>query len=365
MTGHPDPENAEPVAGPHRPDATDPAGPADPDELDDDELLALAALLLDPLPDPPVPPLGLSREHFLALASDIRRERARPRRRARGLASVTAFVAVLATVGLVVIIGIAHRNGGVSQDPSASAAPVPAPAPLRLAAPQPAAGRLAELAERARQAAPVPGIGSYTYVRTRQWTSPPGGGAAPVTDEQTWWGPDMSGQHRSCPVSGFTASRPPVSCGIREAVVPASAPIMLQAPSEDPALLAVQLAHAGALPDTSEQAQVFFDRVVALMRTTALTPAQRAAALRILADTPGIVHRGEVADPMGRRGLAVTVDPAQRAMPATVAVFDMDSGQLLAVERLTQPSGATGAVDTFELTEAVMLLEIRRTDQPT
>ncbi|MEV0570773.1 CU044_5270 family protein [Dactylosporangium sp. NPDC050588] len=367
MTGHPDRENVESVGGPHRPDAADPAGPPDPDdpaELDDDELLALAALLLDPLPDPLVPPLDLSREHFLALAGNIRRQRARPRGRARLAASVAAFVAVLATVSLVVIIGVAHRNGGVSDDPTASVAPVPAPAPLTLAAPQSAADRLAELAELARQAPPIPGAGSYTYVRTRQWTLPPGGGTALVTDEETWWGADMSGQRRSCPVPGFTAPHPAAKCGISDAVGPASAPIMLQAPSEDPALLAVQLAHAGDLPDVSDRARIFLDRIVALMRTVALTPAQRAAALRVLADTPGIVHHGEVVDPTGRRGLAVAADPAQRATPATVAVFDVGSGQLLTVERATQPSQTSSDVDTSEIVGVVMLLDIRHVNQP-
>jgi hypothetical protein len=74
--------------------------------------------------------------------------------------------------------------------------------------------------------------------------------------------------------------------------------------------------------------------VIDLYKEHALDPAQRAAAIRVLADTSGLVYRGLVLDRKGRPGIAVSVD-SDGGNLREVAVFDEATGQLLSYEQVT------------------------------
>jgi hypothetical protein len=60
----------------------------------------------------------------------------------------------------------------------------------------------------------------------------------------------------------------------------------------------------------------------------------RAAILRVLADVPGFVWRGEVTDRGGRKGVAITYDDREHGQQ-NLLVFDPGTGALLAGELLT------------------------------
>ena len=72
----------------------------------------------------------------------------------------------------------------------------------------------------------------------------------------------------------------------------------------------------------------------------------RAEILRVLADVPGFLWRGQVTDRAGRSGLAVTFD--DRAHDAqSLLIFDQETGELLAHERLTLSAVRISAYKVF------------------
>lgn len=60
----------------------------------------------------------------------------------------------------------------------------------------------------------------------------------------------------------------------------------------------------------------------------------RAEILRILADVPGFLWRGQVTDRAGRKGVAITFDDREHDAQSLL-IFDPNTGELLAHERLT------------------------------
>jgi hypothetical protein len=60
----------------------------------------------------------------------------------------------------------------------------------------------------------------------------------------------------------------------------------------------------------------------------------RAEILRVLADVPGFLWRGEVTDRAGRKGVAITFDDREHDA-RSLLIFDPKTGELLAHERLT------------------------------
>jgi hypothetical protein len=94
-----------------------------------------------------------------------------------------------------------------------------------------------------------------------------------------------------------------------------------------------------------------YDRYVVPRRT-------RAEILRVLADVPGFLWRGQVTDRAGRIGLAITFDDPEHGQQSLL-VFDPATGQLLAHELLTlQGDAAPKRISTYQL-----ILATDRTDQ--
>lgn len=80
------------------------------------------------------------------------------------------------------------------------------------------------------------------------------------------------------------------------------------------------------------------ERLVAItdaVREQPLTPAVRAAVLRYLARTPGLVLDGIVSDRAGRRGVAMHVDTTMSGLPERrTVIIDPANGQILGTETL-------------------------------
>ncbi|TDB78479.1 CU044_5270 family protein [Micromonospora sp. KC723] len=60
----------------------------------------------------------------------------------------------------------------------------------------------------------------------------------------------------------------------------------------------------------------------------------RAEILRVLADVPGFLWRGQVSDRAGRKGVAITFDDREHTQQSLL-IFDPNTGELLAYEQIT------------------------------
>ncbi|MFC4020985.1 CU044_5270 family protein [Micromonospora sp. GCM10011542] len=72
----------------------------------------------------------------------------------------------------------------------------------------------------------------------------------------------------------------------------------------------------------------------------------RAEILRVLADVPGFLWRGQVTDRAGREGVAITFDDREHAQQSLL-IFDRRTGELLAHESLTLSPVRLGAYQLF------------------
>ncbi|MEV6932420.1 hypothetical protein AB0M46_49105 [Dactylosporangium sp. NPDC051485] len=298
----------------------------------------------------------------------VRRRRVRRQRR-QLLAAAATFATVLIIAGAGVVgFPEAQQSAGLPGPDAcvAAAVPVTAPAPLR---PGPAAPALAQLATlsgyvstltdgsevRHPTGSAAAGTG-YAFLHLRRWAVQPGAATAAIHDEQLWWDPTRPGLRRSCSVAAFTATGT-LDTASAAAIPAGGAGAAITDPSADPAVLAAQLADSGPAPDG---AHVFLERIADLYSSHVLTPAQRGAALRILADTPGVQVRGQLADRTGRIGTAVSATAIIGGVTVEdVAVFD-GSGQLLTHEQTrAEPGAATATVSTV-----LLILAAARTPAP-
>jgi hypothetical protein len=303
---------------------------AEPPSYSDEELYGMAAAVLDPFYTEPVPPARSTPAQLRELARQRRRGVAR-RRWMLGspLVAAAAVLAVLAA-SRVLLPGEQPPPAAATQ-PSTPAVVAPElalgpPAPLGFTEPAPAVPARATLAALATRigsgATGTPG--QYAYLHTRTWTGSPESSGV-MRDEWLWWAANRSGR--------LVSALSPVAAGTARHTVdyrPGQVPVVIDAPSADPPILASQLAD---FADFASGPQAPLRAVVDMYRFHLLDPAHRAAALRVLADTDGLVYRGEVTDAAGRTGIAVSADSDQGAT-RDVAVFDQSTGALLSYERV-------------------------------
>ncbi|WP_327304867.1 CU044_5270 family protein [Streptomyces sp. NBC_01298] len=85
-----------------------------------------------------------------------------------------------------------------------------------------------------------------------------------------------------------------------------------------------------------------FDSISERNLSSLFSPQQRAAVLRVLADTEGIAYRGEATDRAGRPGVSFSVDSDYGGLPVKhTLIFDARNGKLLAYEEeLTTSAGS-------------------------
>lgn len=355
-----------------------------------DEVVRQVVLAVNPVRDLPVPPPRATSAELRARA-DARRGSRPPRlrtvkrlpgppptgfmwraaRSSRWALPAAVGTSVAAVAALSAVGGGMLTSGGSVDEPPAmvpASAPAGPPSPLALPAvgdPPAARPHLAALAKVTRRAPAGPGAGAYTYVHVQTWAAGQSRGARPIaTDERLWWAADRSGRLEASALSQPPPVPVPAAPGQSTSDTsittyePGKVPVVVDAPSAQAPLLAFQLADRHPL---KEGPRGVLRAVADLYRSHHLDPAQRAAALQVLADTDGVDYRGTVVDRSGRSGVAVSVD-SDGGATRDVAVFDPGAGRLLSYERVALVGAATSPSRSPALVAYVLYLSSGRTE---
>jgi hypothetical protein len=338
----------------------------DEEEFRNDPLVRIAATIMDPRYGEPVPPTSVTAGQLLERAKQQQRRTTLRRLTWLGAPSLVAILVVVILAAADFFSGARHVvpvTAPLSHAPAR--APQPPPVPLHLSSGTALAARpqLVALVARTRARADRVAPGRYTYIHNQTWSrrdaSSGPSGQSGVRDEQLWWAADRSGRQVVAEASAVpTAGAPAATTGAPAygAVSdyrPGELAVVVGSPSVDPAILASQLADYQPF---TEGPQAPLRAVVQVYRYHALDAAHRAAAIRVLADTTGLRYRGQVTDPAGRTGIAISVD-SDRGATRDVAVFDPATGQLLCYERDALRRSGDAVV------EYVLFLGAGRTDE--
>ncbi|GAA4675377.1 hypothetical protein [Phytohabitans rumicis] len=276
--------------------------------------------------------------------------------------AAAAGVAVLATI--LGIVAVARSPHGRPRDTAAGALPGCVPDATR-----PARAPLTDLAHAVAALTGDAPTGKYTYVRARTWSVDTTAEERPEIanrDERLWWTADRSGRRQitvlpSLPLADLATAAPdPPTAGrvLVDLYRPGELALVVDRPSADPAVLAAQLA-AHEPPSNGHHATV---RAVADMyRYHAPDPAQRAAALLVLADTDGLTACGTVTDRFGRTGLAISAD-SDGGTTRHVLAIDSQQGSVLGYERVAVVQPPQSSMRTPGVTAQVLFLTNERTD---
>jgi hypothetical protein len=235
-------------------------------------------------------------------------------------------VGVVGTLIVTTLIGPAGADNTAAPHTSDSrpASPSPVVVPPHLT--------LVQLSDRAVAAIDPPSTGRYAYLRQQSWLpdshSPDMTDPYTTSDEQLWWAEDNnSGQRITTP---DPKSGPPIV----QDFVPGDLTSPVEAPSDDPVILAGQLS---AAVDRTHSPVAIVRGVAEIYRYRVLKPAQRAAILRVLADTAGLKNEGPQRDRKDRFGIAISVT-SDNGATRDVLSFDPDTGFLLSYERDSMPA---------------------------
>jgi hypothetical protein len=184
--------------------------------------------------------------------------------------------------------------------------------------------------------------GKYTYIHTIGWNavfddSPDGKSQRIVpSDDRRWFAADGSGRTSSTHLPTvypndeshrYWQNHPVQTTGTPGPFVydwPAGRAGPTKPPPSDPAALAKRI--GTRLP---------FASVRDVSSYYAVPLATRAELLRVLANTPGVVWRGETTDRAGRKGVAVSLDTGEAEH---VLIFDSRTGEMLAWEEVERPA---------------------------
>lgn len=271
-----------------------------------------------------------------------------PRRR---LAIVGAGLAIAVGAGLVMFVAwptaeqqrLASRPRSLDQ---AGAAPSAPPALERAVRPaRPARPALAQLAARTARskAAAAASTGTVTYIYTTVWNRDDMSDADEpfdLRDEQLWRRQDGSGLLRIIPrPPDGPVEQPadPLAPATDRVLTPAASSTPAVEPNSDPGILAAQLRD---IEPGIETPAAVLRSVAQLYRRYCLQPAQRAAVLRLLADTAGLVSDGEALDRIDRKGLQIGAREAGNTVLHR-ALFDTTTGALLYFETQLVPATAS------------------------
>ncbi len=197
---------------------------------------------------------------------------------------------------------------------------------------------LTQIADRVQPLPDDTGTGRYARVANEGWYLHTRVDGRQVTSEivltatTSWTAADGSGALRSR-VGDQDPSEEAFGPGGRSLV------FALGGLSTDPSTLATQLEVAHPVANGPAERLV---AITDLAREQPLPPAVRAAVLRYLAATPGLLLTGPVEDRSGRRGVAVHLDSDHSGLPTRYTlIIDPASGRLLGDEQLlTTTAGA-------------------------
>jgi hypothetical protein len=225
------------------------------------------------------------------------------------------------------------------------ATPSPAASPSQ--PPDPAEGRPARqvLAGLAIQVAREPeesASGSVDYLHRKTWHLEETSGIEEpftVRDEQLWRSPDGSGLFRvtALPPDGADPGTVPTGSVSTRSFPANSLPTAADEPNTDPGILAANM--RTMKPGTGDAAATL-QTAAQLYRYHCMRPAQRAALLRILADTADVRTLGVDKDRLGRDGLQIIAADSRGTIQYR-AVFDTATGALLSMETLRIPATVT------------------------
>ena len=315
----------------------------DEEEFRSDHLVRMAAIEMDPLYGKPIPPTHTTAAQLIQLAEE--RQRARSGRKWIGTPVLVGLSVVLVAVTAgVFLTGLGHPTPAPSPVQPAGP-PSPVALPVRTGPPVSARTVLAALANQAgttgRQ--DTPRTGQFTYIHTRAWSQ-----AGAWADVELWWGPGRAGRAVATRAGKQTITE------YREG----EAPVGFDVPSADIPILASQLA---GFQDFKTGPRARLRAVVDMYRYHVVNAAQRAAAIRVLADTDGLAYEGDVADAQGRSGAAISVE-SDEGRTRDVAVFDRETGYLLSYERVALLSPARSGVREPVVIASVLFLAGGYTD---
>jgi hypothetical protein len=301
-----------------------------------DALLAAA----DPAPAERIDPTGLDGRartdlaSILATAPSAGSEPAPARRQRRLLICAGAAVALALVVALVV----PSLSGGGSTAYAATPRPL---VYVPLATGEAAAPLLSSVAARAATLSERDNGGRFAHVEQRSWDLFTRVDGKRVTSEVV---PQRTSQWLADDGSGLIRVVADLPGGTHREVRRAAGGELqhfwpLRSLSSDDRTLAAQLAQGHPVGDNGAA-----ERLVAVQDAYAespLAPPVRAALLRYVAATPGVVVTGRVTDRAGRDGVAVSLDSDFSGLPTRYTlIIDPDDGRLLGSESmLTERAG--------------------------
>ncbi|MFV2084202.1 hypothetical protein [Micromonospora sp. LOL_021] len=329
------------------------------DEFRRDEMVQLAVRALLPrqgrVPPPPeidvTDLIALAHQRQSAQESTRWRWRPQPWRPRLWRVVVPAVVLVMLLIVGIEVVRPYGVPGPTGSDPVGSDATGPVLADPRQPLPlttspgtAPARHQLAAIAQHVHSLdRPAPDqlvtIGRYTYVHLRAWwrDDPATGQDGGAYDRRLWWAADRSGQE-----TRVDPAEPNRTAEVVE-YPPGALGVAVPDPAADRTVLAGQLAEEQPM---HEGPQAALRAVVGLYRFHDLSPAQRAAALAVLADAELVTH-GPVLDRAGRSGVAVSATGEMDGRPVRdTAVIDTATGRLLTYERVALPADDHAAAGT-------------------
>jgi len=299
------------------------------------------------------------------------------RRSPLGLVAAAAVVALLVAGAMVV------GPGGGSSPAVAATPPV---LPYETTSTAPAGPVLGRIAAAAAALPTEPAAGPYRYVRTQRWalnSAVAGGRVTSVLASQqreTWRLPDGTGRVRTTAGENLVdriGSRQTLEAALTErpasdeslasdGYVPPPLADVDRLPTGSPAEFALAVS-SGANTGIPAGALVA-EHIQQLFAEQPVPPQARAGIWRLLATVPGAAYRGELADRVGRRGAAITVDDDGTAhgLPARyLFIIDPATGELLEYDNiLTTDPGALN-VRVPAIVSLTVYLEAGRTASPT
>ncbi|WP_433184274.1 CU044_5270 family protein [Actinoallomurus sp. CA-150999] len=280
----------------------------------------------------------------------------RPVRRAWGRRAVMFAGAGVAAVAIVGVAGVVVLPGHDEPGTKARAATPPL-LTYHGSGSTRARDVLLRLAERAERRPDTAGTGRYAYVRTRDWGLDGQGdakgetsSAVIVTTSEQWLAADGSGRQRYeygppyFPTEGDRRRWEQIEKNDGGIVAPGKAdhrfgphgiPFRLawRTLSDNPVTLRKQLYAANSISDDG-QVERLVD-IEHLYSEQPIRPAIAAAALRVVADIPGLRYDGTTTDRAARTGVAVSVEWNGPDIPQRYTlIFDPNTGRLLDSEQV-------------------------------
>jgi hypothetical protein len=239
---------------------------------------------------------------------------------------------------------------------TAASASVLGPSPTAIPEGTPAREALREIHAGLAKTGGAPAPGRYLHTRQQIWSAhdTPEAKSGVAHEVQRWRAADRSARELRV--------MPPSATPIIRDFAPGTYPLDFERPSPLPEILAGQLAQAARRLPGPEH---YLRAISTMYKNHCLDNAQRAAVVRILADTDGLEFHPAIVDRLGRPGVAVS---ATSPSPVTgdlrdVLMFNPQTGDLLSHEQVLQVSRPGSAVRQAVVYSYVLYLACDYTDQ--